>query len=422
MELLLIGSGGREHAMADALLKNKKVEKIYCAPGNGGTEKMERCENIPLSTTEEFLAFATENEIDLTIVGPEALLAEGIADQFEDAGLRIFGVNQEGAQLESSKAFSKDFMKRHGVRTAAYETFTNPAKAKEYVETLTEFPIVIKASGLALGKGVVICNSLEEAQKTILEMMENRAFDDAGETIVIEEFLEGVEASILTVVSHSRQIVELQSAKDHKRVFDGDLGDNTGGMGAICPNPYMNEPAWEEFRKDIVAPTLKGLQEENIDFTGAIFFGLMLTKKGMYLLEYNVRFGDPETQAILPMLEDDFLTLLEDAVNGTLSEKPLRFKKGCSVCITAVSGGYPKFYVKGVPIAGLTKVDSGVTVYIAGAESGEHGMLVTSGGRVLNVVAIGDTLEDVQAKAYAEIEKIAFAGMFYRKDIGGARE
>lgn len=422
MKLLLIGSGGREHAMADAFLKNRQVEKIYCAPGNGGTAALEKCENIPLHTVEELLAFAVENAIDFTVVGPEALLAEGIADAFQEAGLKIFGVTKDGAQLESSKAFSKDFMKKYGVRTASYETFTDPNAAKKYLDTITDFPIVIKASGLALGKGVVICNTLEEAKDTVTEMMEDCVFQSAGETIVIEEFLEGVEASILTVVSHSNQIVELQSAKDHKRVFDGDLGDNTGGMGAVCPNPYMDDAAWEAFRKEIVAPTLKGLQEENIDFTGAIFFGLMITAKGIYLLEYNVRFGDPETQAILPMLKSDFLSLLLNAVDGTLMTESLQWKSGCSVCITAVSGGYPKFYVKGVPISGLDTIAENITVYIAGADVNEQGVLCTTGGRVLNVVAHGNTLEEAQEKAYTEIEKIQYAGMFYRKDIGGARE
>lgn len=422
MKLLLIGSGGREHAMACALLKNPEVETIFCAPGNGGTAKLDLCENVPLQTIPELFAFAQEEGIDLTVVGPEALLAEGIADVFKAAGLKIFGVTEDGAQLESSKAFSKDFMKKHGVKTAAYETFTDSTEAKNYLDTYTDFPVVIKASGLALGKGVVICETLEEAKETVTNMMENHAFNEAGDTIVIEEFLDGVEASILTVVSHSEQIVELQSAKDHKRVFDGDLGDNTGGMGAISPNPYMDEEAWKTFRTDIVQPTLKGLREENIDFTGAIFFGLMLTEKGIYLLEYNVRFGDPETQTILPMLESDFLILLMAAIDGTLDQEKPRWKTGHSVCVTAISGGYPKFYVKGMPISGLGRVDKDVTVYIAGAELNEQGILCTSGGRVLNVVASGDTLEEAQDRAYKEIEKIEYAGMFYRKDIGGERQ
>ena len=414
MNILLVGGGGREHAIAEKLSENKRVKKIYCAPGNGGTAEMALCENISQTSVDELVSFAVDNNIDLTIVGPEALLVEGIADAFEAKGLKIFAPNSASAKLEGSKAYAKEFMTKHGIRTARFERFDNSEKACKYLEEINEFPIVIKADGLAAGKGVIIPEDLETAKQTVIAMLDENLFDSAGSTIVIEEFLVGVEASILSFCD-GETILPLVSAKDHKRAMDGDKGENTGGMGAIAPNPHVNDEIMQDFYKNIMNPTLEGIKAEKLGFMGVIFFGLMITEKGVYLIEYNTRMGDPETQAVLPLLESDLLETIEKALDKKLDSVTLNWKPAYSTCVTMVSGGYPGEFKKGYEITGLNNLDT--EYYIAGAQK-ENGKLLTSGGRVLNIVSLGDTRESSREKAYAEIKKVKFTNAYYRSDIG----
>ncbi|SHH36326.1 phosphoribosylamine--glycine ligase [Clostridium collagenovorans DSM 3089] len=413
MKILLVGSGGREHAIAWKLAQNSKVEKIYCAPGNGGTALEDKCENVKISGNENLLQFAKENNIDLTVVGPENPLCEGIVDLFKESNLKIFGPDKKAAMLEGSKSFSKDFMKKYGVKTAEYGVFSNKEEAIKYVENC-EIPVVIKADGLAAGKGVVICESKEEAISTLEDFMSKDIFKGAGQRVVIEEFLEGVEASILSITD-GKVVLPFVSSKDHKQIFDGNKGANTGGMGTIAPNPYCTEEVLKAFEADIMKPTLKGIQEEDMDFKGIIFFGLMICKKGVYLLEYNVRMGDPETEVVLPLMESDFLELIEAAIEENLSSKEVKFKNASACCIIAASKGYPGSYEVGFEITG-TETATG-KVFSAGTELKE-GKLLTKGGRVLGVTSIGESLEEARNCAYKNIESIDFEGIYYRKDIG----
>lgn len=413
MKVLVIGGGGREHAIAWKLSQSPLVDKIYCAPGNGGTALENKCENIDITTNNALLKFAEDNKIDITVVGPEAPLVEGIVDIFKKAGLKIFGPSGLAAALEGSKAFSKDFMKKYGVKTAAYEVFDNTADALKYLEGCS-YPIVIKADGLAAGKGVVICQSLEEAVQCINSFMIDDVFKGAGKKVVIEEFLEGVEASILAITDGTTMI-PLLSAKDHKTIYEDNKGPNTGGMGVISPNPYCTKEVLDSFRVDIMYPTLKGIWEEEMDYTGILFFGIMITEKGVYLLEYNVRMGDPETQAVLPLMESDFMQLIESAINKKLHNVNIIWKKKNACTVVAVSGGYPEKYASGFPISGLNDLNS--KLFIAGAKLAGDKVL-TSGGRVLAVTSLGDTLEEARNTAYREITKINFKDMYYRKDIG----
>ena len=414
MKILVIGSGAREHAICNNLIKNSNVSKVYCAPGNAGTAKEKNCENVKISAIDEILNFAKKESIDLTIVGSEEMLVHGIVDKFEENGLKIFGPNKHAAILEGSKAYSKSFMKKYGVKTAEYEVFNNSDKAYEYLEKCS-YPIVIKASGLALGKGVLICQDKQEAKKAVEDIMVKKVFKEAGDEVVIEEFLEGVEASILSVTD-SNVIIPFISAKDHKKVGDNDTGNNTGGMGVISPNPYYTKEAEELFIKDILEPTLKGIKEENMSFAGIIFFGIMITKKGVYLLEYNVRMGDPETQAVLQLLETDYLSIIESAMKRDLSNLNIKWKNKHACCVVMASGGYPASYNKGYKIEGIDKING--QCFIAGAKLDENGNIITDGGRVLNVVNIADSLEEARKLTYADIEKIDFKDKYYRKDIG----
>ena len=414
MKILVIGSGAREHAICNNLLNNEKVSKVYCAPGNAGTAKEKNCENVKISTIDEILNFAKKESIDLTIVGSEEMLVYGIVDKFEENGLKIFGPNKQAAILEGSKAYAKDFMKKYGVKTAEYELFTDYNKADEYLNRCS-YPIVIKASGLALGKGVLICQDKEEAKNALEDIMVKKIFKDAGNEVVIEEFLEGVEASILSVTD-SNIIIPFISAKDHKKVGDNDTGNNTGGMGVISPNPYYTKEAEELFIKDILEPTLKGIKAEKMSFAGIIFFGLMITKKGVYLLEYNVRMGDPETQVVLQLLETDYLSIIESAMKRELSTLNIKWKDKHACCVVMASGGYPANYNKGYKIEGIDKING--QCFIAGAKLDENADIVTDGGRVLNVVNIADSLEEARKLTYADIEKIDFKDKYYRKDIG----
>lgn len=413
MKILLIGSGGREHALASKMAENKKVEKIFCAPGNGGTSIENKCENVNLNKIEEYLKFAKDNNIDLTVVGPEKELCEGIVDVFKENNLNIFGPSKKAAMLEGSKSFSKDFMKKYGVKTASYNTFDNKDMALEYVEKC-EMPIVIKADGLAAGKGVIIANKKEEAMETIKNLMEEDFLNGAGKTIIIEEFLEGIEASILAITD-GKTIIPFISSKDHKTIYDGNKGPNTGGMGTVAPNPYCTKEVLEKFNKNILIPTLEGIKAEKMDYKGIIFFGIMITKKDVYLLEYNVRMGDPETQVVLPLMESDLVDLINKSLSQTLSQSKVAFKDNSACCIIAASEGYPLKYEKGFEITGIDNIDG--KVFFAGAEN-KGDKLLTNGGRVLGVTALGENLEKAREKAYKEIGKINFKGIYYRRDIG----
>lgn len=412
-KILLIGSGGREHALAWKLAQSDKVSEIYVAPGNAGTANSEKCKNVTLSTIEELVSFAKEESIDLTVVGPEALLVDGIADEFEKQGLRIFAPNKKAAKLEGSKSYAKEFMTRYGVKTARYESFKSYSHAEDYLN-MVQYPVVVKASGLAAGKGVIICQGQDEATKALQEIMLNGKFGVAGAEVVVEEFLTGFEASVLSICD-GESILPFISAKDHKKIGEGETGLNTGGMGVVAPNPLFTEEHFRQFQSDILQPTLAGIQGENIDFTGVIFFGLMINETGVYLLEYNTRFGDPETQAVLPLLNSDLLDVFDAALEKKLSSLELDWKENHSCCVVAVSGGYPESYEKNKEIAIGAMKDS--QLFIAGAKMDGEAML-TSGGRVLNVVAQGESLSQAQEKAYADIKNVSFDKMVYRSDIG----
>ncbi|MGL5414634.1 MAG: phosphoribosylamine--glycine ligase [Clostridium sp.] len=413
MKILLIGSGGRESAIAFKLLENKRIEKIFVAPGNGGTEGYDRCENINLNTNEELREFAIKENIDLTIVGPEEPLTKGIVDYFKEKGLNIFGPDKRGAMLEGSKSFSKDFMKKYGVSTAEYEVFYNEEDAKRYLENC-DYPIVIKADGLAAGKGVVICENKVVAMETIKKFMVEDIFKGAGKKVVIEEFLEGIEASILSITDGNK-IVPFLSAKDHKQIFDNNKGPNTGGMGVVAPNPYVTEEVLKEFYEGIMNKTLLGIKKEKMDFKGIIFFGIMMTKKGVKLLEYNVRMGDPETQSVLTLMESDFLEVIEAALKGNLDKDFVKWRKGYCVNVVFASEGYPKKAKIGCEIEVNEEIKD--KVFIAGAKR-EGNKLVTTGGRVLSVVETGKTLEEARENTYKVAKQVKFEGAYYRKDIG----
>ncbi|EJO5348625.1 phosphoribosylamine--glycine ligase [Clostridium botulinum] len=412
MKVLIIGSGGREHAIAWKISRSSLVEKIFCAPGNGCTQLEHKCENINISSNENLLKFALKNSVDLTIVGPEVPLMEGIVDLFKDNGLNIFGPDKKAALLEGSKAFAKDFMKKYNIKTAAYEVFKEEKKALEYLKN-SEHPVVIKADGLAAGKGVVISNSFAKSKKTLEEFMIKDKFKGAGKKVVIEEFLEGPEASILSITD-GETIIPFISSKDHKQIYDGGLGPNTGGMGVIAPNPYCTQQVLKDFDKNILKPTLQGLKEENLKFSGIIFFGIMITKKGTYLLEYNLRMGDPETEAVLPLMESDFMDLILRAINKELKDVNIKWKEAYSTCVIAASKGYPGNYEKGFLINGVENIEG---IFGAGVKLGNN-KLLTNGGRVLCTQALGENLEESINKAYEKMKKIDFEGMYYRKDIG----
>lgn len=413
--LLIIGAGGREHALAFKFSQDSRIARIFVAPGNAGTALMEKCENVALDDIDALLAFAKTHDA-LTVVGSEALLAEGIVDKFQAAGLAIFGPQQAAARLEYSKAFAKAFMQKYGVKTADYQTFDEAEKALAYLRIQARFPTVIKADGLAAGKGVIIAKDLPEAEKAIDEIMAQKMFGAAGHRVVIEQFLTGVEASILSFTD-GKTILPLFAAKDHKKIGEGETGLNTGGMGVICPNPFVTDAVEKAFMADILHPTLKGLQAENLAFAGVIFFGLMINDEGVYLLEYNMRMGDPETQAVLPLLENALYDVIDAALHQSLASVQLKWKEAQSVCVVAVAKGYPEAYEKGQRIEGIEKLDDDVLCFIAGAKLTE-GALYTNGGRVLNVVATGATLAGARMRAYENLKRIQFDGMYYRHDIG----
>ena len=419
MKVLIVGSGGREHAIATSVAKSNRVSKIYCAPGNAGIGQIAECVPIGAMEFDKIVAFAKENAVDLTIVGMDDPLVGGLIDELEAAGLRAFGPRKNAAILEGSKAFSKDLMKKYNIPTAAYENFDNSADALEYLKT-AKFPIVLKADGLALGKGVLICNTLEEAQAGVKSIMEDKAFGTAGNRMVVEEFMTGREVSVLSYVD-GKTIKTMTSAQDHKRAKDGDQGLNTGGMGTFSPSPFYTKEVDDFCNKYIYQATVDAMAAEGREFKGIIFFGLMLTEDGPRVLEYNARFGDPEAQVVLPRMKNDIIEVIEACIDGTLDQVDLQFEDNAAVCVVLASDGYPVSYEKGFLIEGLDtfKDKEGYYVFHAGTKQTDEG-IVTNGGRVLGVTAKGATLKEARANAYEATEWISFENKYMRHDIGKA--
>ncbi len=419
MNVLIIGSGGREHAIAASAAKSSKVDKIYCAPGNAGIGQIAECVPISAMEFDRLADFAVEYTIDFTIVGMDDPLVGGIVDVFEERGLKVFGPRKNAAILEGSKAFSKDLMKKYNIPTAAYETFDDPAAALAYLKT-AEMPIVLKADGLALGKGVLICNTLEEAEKGVKTIMEDKKFGDAGTRMVVEQFMTGREVSVLSFAD-GKTIRIMSSAQDHKRAKDGDQGLNTGGMGTFSPSPFYTDEVDAFCQKYIYQPTVDAMAAEGRPFTGVIFFGLMLTKDGPKVLEYNARFGDPEAQVVLPRMKNDMIEVMEACVEGRLDEIRLEFEDQAAVCVVLASDGYPIGYQKGYPIEGLDAFDKREDYYCFHAGTAEKdGKIVTNGGRVLGITAKGEDLKQARQKAYEAVSWVRFENKYMRHDIGKA--
>lgn len=428
MKVLVVGGGGREHAIVWKLAQSKHVTELFCAPGNPGIAELAWCVDISAEDIDGICGFAKAEKIDLAVIGPEVPLAMGIVDSLAEAGIRAFGPNQSCARLEASKAFTKSFLARHKIPTAGYQEFTDKDTLLANIG-IFGFPMVIKADGLAAGKGVVIAENHQDAVDAIEEMMGARVFGSAGDKVVVEEYLTGIEASMLCFVDH-HSIVPMASAQDYKRIFDGDLGPNTGGMGTYSPSLIFNETLEARIRNEILDPTLAGFQADGLDFQGVLFIGLMISEEGPKVIEFNNRFGDPETQSILPRMENDLLEVMLAVTDNRLSEITLKWSPKSAVCVVLAAPGYPGSYEKGLPISGLDQFVDGndtgeaildVMIFHAGtAFSGTTGSdaIVTSGGRVLGVTALGDTHEAARNKAYENIKKIYFKGMQYRKDIG----
>ena len=414
MKILVVGGGGREHAICWKLSKEANVDKIYCAPGNAGILNVAQCIDIQDSNIENLLNFAKENQIDLTIVGPEIPLVAGIVDKFEKEGLKIFGPNKKCAQLEGSKSFSKDFMIRHNLPTAKYKEYTDLDEAISEIDSFG-YPVVIKADGLAAGKGVVIPENREDAITTLKEMMSDKKFGNAGDKIVVEEFLTGIETSILAFVDNDT-IVPMVSSKDHKKVFEGETGLNTGGMGTFSPSEIYTEKLAKEVQEKILDKTLEGFKKDNLNYKGILFVGLMITEDGPKILEYNVRFGDPETQSVLFRLDTDLNKIISEILNNNLKNIEINYSKEESICVMLTSGGYPENYEKGKVISGLENLDSDIVVFHSGTKF-DNENIVTNGGRVIGITAKGKTVKEAAQKVYENIKKINFEKMHYRKDI-----
>ena len=420
MKVLIIGGGGREHAIAVSMKKSRRVDKLYCVPGNAGIAEIAECEpSIGVMEFDKIVAYAKEKQVDLVFVAPDDPLVGGLVDVLKEAGFRVFGPDKKAAILEGSKAFSKDLMKKYNIPTAAYETFDDPEKALAYLET-AEMPIVLKADGLALGKGVLICNTLEEARAGVKEIMLDKHFGSAGNRMVIEEFMTGREVSVLSFVD-GKTIKPMTSAQDHKRAKDGDEGLNTGGMGNFSPSPFYTEEVDEFCKKYIYQATVDAMAKEGREFKGVIFFGLMLTPNGPKVLEYNARFGDPEAQVVLPRRKNDIIEVMEACVDGTLDQIDLQFEDNAAVCVVLASDGYPVSYEKGFVISGLENFNGkdGYYCFHAGTKLTDKG-IVTNGGRVLGVTAKGADLKEARANAYAATEWISFENKYMRHDIGKA--
>ena len=413
MKILIIGGGGREHTIAWKLAQSPLVSEIFISPGNGGTERERKCTNIPPTDHKGLIEFAEINDIDLTVIGPEQPLVEGLADLFRENNLSVIGPGMDAAALEGSKTYAKRFMQKYGVLTARYSEFTSHDKAAAYLDSCS-LPIVIKADGLAAGKGVIICNDRKEAEDALTQIMIEKAFGDAGDKVIIEEFLEGKEVSVLALVD-GNTILPFISAKDHKQIGDGDKGLNTGGMGVVAPNPWYTADVEKDFTNNILEPTLKGIQAEEWDFRGILFFGVMITSKGCYLLEYNVRMGDPETQAVLPLLKNDLVEVFKKVDSRELAGYSLSFRKGSACTVVAASGGYPEKYKKGFAISFTDQISQ--PVFISGAEE-KKGSLYTTSGRVLSLTAVASNLSEASELVYKEIKNIKFEDMYYRTDIG----
>ena len=418
MRILVVGSGGREHAIIRKLKESPKVDKIYAAPGNGGIAKDAECINISAMDKEGIVAFSKENAVDLVFVAPDDPLADGMVDTLIANGIRAFGPRANAAIIESSKVFSKNLMKKYGIPTAEYETFSEPEKAIEYIEKRGHFPVVVKADGLALGKGVIIAKTLTEAKAAVKEIMEDKKFGNSGNNIVVEEFLTGPEVSVLAFTD-GIALKPMVSSKDHKRAYDNDEGLNTGGMGTISPNPYYTDEIAEICRKTIFEPTVAAMNSEDRTFKGCLYFGLMITPDGPKVIEYNARFGDPETQVVLPRLKTDLVDIIEAVIDERLSHIDIKWSDEATACIVMASGGYPLAYKKGLEITGLDENGQveGAEVFHAGTKI-EHGKFLTNGGRVLGVTGKGKTLDEALEKAYNAVKKISFENVHYRTDIG----
>lgn len=421
MKVLIVGGGGREHAIALSMKKSSRVEKLYCVPGNAGIAQIAECEpSIGVMEFDRVIAYAKEKAVDLVFVAPDDPLVGGLVDALEEEGFRVFGPGKNAAILEGSKAFSKDLMKKYNIPTAEYDTFDDPQKALQYLET-AKLPIVLKADGLALGKGVLICNTLEEAKAGVKEIMLDKHFGSAGNRIVIEEFMTGREVSVLAFVD-GKTIKPMTSAQDHKRAGDGDQGLNTGGMGTFSPSPFYTEEVDAFCRKNIFQPTVDAMAAEGREFKGVIFFGLMLTPEGPRVLEYNARFGDPETQVVLCRMKNDIMDVLDACIDGNLDDIDLQFEDNAAVCVVLASDGYPVAYEKGFEIKGLETFEGKEDYYCfhAGSKFDDRGRIVTSGGRVVGITAKGATLKEARAKAYEAAEWVSFDNKYMRRDIGKA--
>lgn len=416
MKVLVVGGGGREHALVWKISQSPRVKNIFCAPGNAGISKLATCVNISAEDIQGLVCFAEKEEIDLTVVGPEVPLVAGIVDEFEKRGLKIFGPNKKAAQIEGSKVFSKNLMKKYNIPTAAYEVFVDFNKAVDFIEKI-DLPVVIKAEGLAAGKGVKIAQNKDEAILALNDIMKNKTFGSAGNRVIIEEYLEGPEVTVLSFCD-GRRAYPMVSSKDYKRVFDGQKGPNTGGMGAISPAPYYGAELAQVVEESIIQKTMKAMKKEKIPFKGILYTGLILTDKGPKVLEYNCRFGDPETQVVIPRLETDLIDIMEHSIEGDLSPIKIKWKKEKAACVVLASGGYPEKYNTGKIITGIDEAQkSGAIVFHAGTGN-KDGKIVTTGGRVLGVTAMADSLDDAVKKAYGAVEKIQFDKMHYRRDIG----
>lgn len=421
MKVLIIGGGGREHAIAVSMKKSRRVDKIYCVPGNAGIAQIAECEpSIGVMEFDRIISYAREKQVDLVFVAPDDPLVGGLVDELQKAGFRVFGPDKKAAILEGSKAFSKDLMKKYNIPTAAYETFDDAEKALAYLET-AQMPIVLKADGLALGKGVLICNTLEEAREGVKEIMLDKHFGSAGNRMVIEEFMTGREVSVLSFVD-GKTIKPTTSAQDHKRAKDGDQGLNTGGMGNFSPSPFYTREVDDFCKKYIYQATVDAMAAEGREFKGVIFFGLMLTEKGPRVLEYNARFGDPEAQVVLCRMKNDIMDVVDACIDGTLDQVDLQFEDNAAVCVVLASDGYPVSYEKGFEITGLEKFEGKDDYYCfhAGTKFDAEGRVVTNGGRVLGITATGATLKEARAKAYEATEWVSFANKYMRHDIGKA--
>ena len=416
MNILVVGSGGREHAIVKKISESKRVKKIYCAPGNGGISDIAECVNIKVMEFDKLVDFAKTNNIDLTVIGPDDPLVMGISDAFIKAGLKVFGPTKDGAQIEGSKVFSKELMKKYNIPTAKYEVFESYDEAYNYILNENTYPTVIKAEGLALGKGVIIANNLKEAEDALKEIMVDKIFGDSGNRVVIEEFLTGPEISVLSFCD-GETIVPMVSAQDHKRAYDNDMGPNTGGMGTFSPSRIYDKAKEEECMEKIFKPTVAALRSEGIIYKGVIFFGLMSTKDGVKVIEYNARFGDPETQVVLPRLKTDIIDIFEAVCDGTLDKVNVEWEDNACVCVVEASGGYPKKYQTGYEISGLSNMNENIFVYHAGTKK-ENGKYLTAGGRVLGITAKSKDLDTAISDAYNAVKNISFTDVHYRKDIG----